>query len=73
MDPNIAPKAIVDPTHDDPSSSISNPVSLPRSWGLATLVQPIMFPQFNIPNEADSKWGVIKSLIEPDKEREPAF
>ena len=53
MDPNIAPKAIVDPTHEDASSSISNPVPLPRSWGLATLVQPIMFPQFNIPSAAE--------------------
>ena len=30
MDPKIAPKAMADPTHDDPSSSICNPVPNPN-------------------------------------------
>ena len=55
----MAPKAIDDPTQEDPSSSISNPiprpnpvpVSLDRNWGLAAFVHPVKVPQPNMPIE----------------------
>jgi len=51
MDPNIPPKAMTDPTQEDPSSSIPNPVELLLSCRLAAFVQPVKFPQLNIPIE----------------------
>ena len=53
MDPKIPPKAMTDPTQDDPSSSIPNPVELLLSWRLAALVQPVKLPQLNIPMETE--------------------
>jgi hypothetical protein len=49
IEPKIPPNAMEDPTQEEPSSSIPNPVELFLSWRLAALVQPVKMPQVNIP------------------------
>ena len=57
----IPPNDKVDPTQEAPSSSMSNPVTFPRSWGLAALLQPTMLPQLNIPRDAKRKLKLVST------------
>lgn len=68
MDPKTPPKAITEPTQEEPSSSIPNPVILLRNWRLAAFVQPVRLPQLNIPMDTKAKYSNW-SQLNPDSQR----
>ena len=61
--PTNPPIEIVEPTHDDPSSSIPSPTSsVLRSNGLTTLDQPMLSPHTNIPIEAETNVVDVREI-----------